>query len=148
MKDITKEYGLQNLYKIAQDAERVIFTPAPSLKSLYNHDTGPQLVEIIESLVKHLEDFTGARQKLQPAQRKALANVIICRHSNMYITHFHLFILLCMAGEFGKFFDRLDPMDITTALHDYVNRWIPTYVREHWYNRGIYNREGGEYEQR
>lgn len=136
--DITTKYGLHNLYVIAQDAERVVFTPAPTLKSLYNTDTGSALVDIITALTKHLEDFTSARAKLQPQQRTALAHVIICRYPNMYITQLHLFILLCMSGEFGKFYDRIDPMDITSALHDYVNRWTPTYVREHWYNRDKY----------
>lgn len=137
--DITTKYGLQNLYLIAQDAGRVIFTPAPTLKSLYNTDTGPALVDILEGLIKYLEDFAGARTKLQPQQRTALANVIVCRYPNLYITQMHLFVVLCMSGEFGKFYDRIDPMDITAALHDYVNRWIPTYVREHWYDRDKYN---------
>lgn len=136
--NITDKYGLQNLYLIAQNATRVIFAPAPTLKSLYNTDTGPALVDIITSLLKHLEDFTSARVKLQPQQRTALASVIICRYPNLYITQLHLFIVLCMSGEFGKFYDRIDPMDITAALHDYVNRWIPMYVREHWYDRGKY----------
>lgn len=136
--DITNKYGLHNLYVIAQDAERVVFETAPTLKSLYNTQTGTAVVEIITSLIKHFEDFTGARTKLQPVQRTALANVIICRYPMLSITQLHLFVLLCMSGEFGKFFDRLDPMDITTALHEYVNRWLPTYIREHWYNRYQY----------
>lgn len=139
--DITTKYGLQNLYVIAQDAERVIFTPAPTLQSLYTYETGTELAEIIKSLIKHLEDFTSARTKLQPQQRAALANVIICRYPKMYITYLHLFIVLCMSGEFGKFFDRIDPMDITTALAEFTGRWIPNYIREHWYNRDNYKTE-------
>lgn len=133
--DLIATYGPQNLYIIAQRQSRVIFGQAPTLRDLYAGDLAPVLLKILTGLIQHLEQYTSARVKLNDLQRQGLANVLICRYPHLTITQVHLFILLCMAGEFGKLYDHLDPMDISTALHTYVHEYIPKYVREHWYDR-------------
>lgn len=106
----------------------------PTLKQAIALGHLEEVKEILTALVKKLEDFTAARYKFNAYQRNSIAMLWLTQYPYLRIPAFHIFIGLCMGGEFGKFYNTLDPMDITTAFRRSFQDYIKT-ARAKWEQR-------------
>jgi hypothetical protein len=98
------------------DEERCHIGTAPTLADSL-HEYGRECVlSVIDEILYSLVTFTSARVQLSQEQRGRLAWVVLTQYPRMRITELILSVVKAQSGKFGKFYDRIDPIDITTAL--------------------------------
>lgn len=104
----------QYLYSMHED--RCHNGKAPTLRevcTLYGADFAMQWVA---NLIDDLQGFTSAKTRLNDNQRNTLAAIVCTQYRRMKATELLLFLVKAKAGQFGKFYNTIDPMDISTAL--------------------------------
>lgn len=136
LNDFKSEYAPSNIWCIAIDGEGCVCGPSPSIKQILENGKGKELQEIILGLIDTLAEFTSARYKFTPFQRQQLCNIIITLHPHLKIRQLHHFFALAMGGTYGKFYDKLEPMDIMAALSIYTKEttpaiWAKYYDKQH-----------------
>lgn len=109
-------YNSKYMYAYAMDEERCHIGSAPTLLDAFHNYGRESTLTVIDELLNSLITFTSARHHLSTDQRERLAQVVLTQYPRMRITELILFVVKAQAGMFGKFYDRIDPVDITTAL--------------------------------
>lgn len=119
-------YSAKNMYAYAMYEERCHIGDAPRIGEALKNYGMDAVAQVIHELLEHFQMFTSAREKYSQHQHNALIWIICTQYPHMRITELHLFFVKAMAGKFGKFYDRLEPMDITAAL----DKWQEECVRQ------------------
>jgi hypothetical protein len=109
-------YGSKNMYAYAMDEERCHIGRAPRLIDAMHLYGRTAVLATVDDLMQSLINFTSAKSKLTEEQRTRLAWVIVTQYGHLRITELILFVVKAQAGKFGKFYNQIDPLDITTAL--------------------------------
>ena len=118
-------YTPARAYAFALQPDRCHIGSAPTLKEAteaYGTDT---VLTLIDSYVVDLERFCTQRNTMNKDQRAQLATVILTTYNSLRVTELSLFSVRAKAGKFGKFYNTLEPMDITVKLSawaDYCNQ--------------------------
>ncbi len=142
-KGMTKEefvlyYNSKYMYAYAMDEERCHIGSAPILLEAFHNYGRESTLTVIDELLNSLITFTSARFRLSTEQRERLAQVVLTQFPRMRITELILFVVKAQAGAFGKFYDRIDPIDITTALSHW---WGDCQIARNNYRLARYNQE-------
>lgn len=117
--DFIQAYNSRNMYAYAMDEERCHIGKAPTITQAFQMFGKDAVCQVLDELIGSFVSFTSASRGLSTDQRQRLVWVIITQYGWLKITEIILFIVKAEAGNFGKFYNTLDPMDITTAL----NKW-------------------------
>lgn len=112
-------YNSKKMYAYTQDEERCHIGTAPTLDQAIHTHGRACILQVIDELMMSLVNFTSAKVRLSEDQRQRLAWVILTQYAGMRITELILFVVKAQAGHFGKFYATIDPIDITTALHQW-----------------------------
>lgn len=114
--ELLQAYAPSRCYFLCQDEKRCHTGKAPSLRqvcSAYGYDT---LSTLASSYLDDFQAYTGARVKLSEHQRTNVVGIVCTQFPSLSLSEFVLFWVKLKGGKWGKFYDRLDPMDITSAL--------------------------------
>lgn len=71
-------------------------------------------------LLFDLSEFCGCKGKFTTEQMRDLAYIIVAGYSYLKVTEILLFFWWFKCGRYGKFYGSLDPLIITTSLHDFI----------------------------
>ena len=72
--------------------------------------------QVFQRLLADFVSFNHSQQVINSAQLNELAAVIVTEFRFLKVTELVLFFAKAKAGRFGKFFNSIYPMDITTQL--------------------------------
>lgn len=112
-------YDVRNIWNYTLDEGRCHNGTAPTIRQCVT-DYGRETVRLI--VRQHLDlfiDFIKAKDKPSNKQRDTIVWFVLSQFSGLKVTQFQLFIIKAMSGAFGKFYNTLDPLDITTALRQW-----------------------------
>lgn len=135
---LTTTYAASQIWVIASDPEGCVCGPSPMIRDIIHDGRGAQLSTIILGLIDTLANFTAARYKFTEYQRTQLCNIIMTLHPTLKVRQLHHFFALAMGGIYGKFYDKLEPMDIMSALTQYVNVTCPAIWSKHYDKQHTY----------
>lgn len=106
--------------KCAENVEKSFFCSAPTLATLnVSYGTGTAAMWIVPQL-KSLCDYCGFKETLTDRQMAELAKVIAINYYYLKTTEIMLFFAWIKAGRYGKFYGRIEPVMIMTALIQFV----------------------------
>lgn len=90
------------------------------LGSLAAEITPSRLDGYISQHLQFLADFSTARYKWTKQQLSTMAWLIRKQHPSLTFPLFQLFIVQCMAGKYGKFYDKLDAVELLSWLQKFL----------------------------
>lgn len=117
--DFLRLYDVRNIWNYTLDEGRCHNGTAPTLRACVS-EYGMGTVRFI--VRQHLDlfiDFLKAKDKPSNKQRDTIVWFVLTQFAGLKITEYQLFIIKAMSGAFGKFYNCLDPLDITTALRQW-----------------------------
>lgn len=68
----------------------------------------------------NLSEFCGCKNKLEDDQLEECASIISNEYNHLKVTELMLFFYRFKNGWYGKFYGAVDPLVITTSLHEFV----------------------------
>lgn len=77
-------------------------------------------VEWLTVQICDMSTFTGAKN-MDENQQEVLARTIAAEYPGLKVTELLLFFHRFKTGRYGRFYGNVDPMVVTTALHDFVS---------------------------
>lgn len=104
------------------------------LRNLAAEITPARLDSYIAEHLQFLADFSTARYKWNKQQLNTMAWLIRKQHPTLTFPLFQLFIVQCMAGKFGKFYDKLDAVELLSWLQKFLAE-VDAWRRYNWDNR-------------
>ncbi len=108
------------MYRYAREEERCHLGASPIIAvaaHLYGDDA---MSDIITALLVDFAQFNGSQQ-LTVAQIGEVCQCIITQFPRLRVSELVLFFVKCKAGKYGKFWNHIYPMDITTHLHSWFH---------------------------
>lgn len=127
-------FNLDALKRADLDMSRVAWSRGYSLQWCARAVTPSKLDEYIILYIKFLADFTAARYKWTSRQLGTMAWLIRTQHPYITMPQLQYFIVRCMAGHFGKFYDKLDPIELMNHLCQH-EKDIDSWRRANWDQR-------------
>lgn len=118
--DFLRLYDVRNIWNYTLDEGRCHNGTAPTIRECVQ-EFGRETVRYI--VRQHLDlfiDFLKAKDKPSNKQRDTIVWFILSQFNGMKITEYQLYIIKAMSGAFGKFYNTLDPLDVTTSLRQWV----------------------------
>ena len=113
-------YDVRNIWNYTLDEGRCHNGTAPTIRECVQ-EFGRETVRFI--IRQHLDlfiDFLKAKDKPSNKQRDTIVWVVLSQFNGLKITEYQLYIIKAMSGAFGKFYNTLDPLDVTTSLRQWV----------------------------
>lgn len=104
------------------------------LQNLAAEITPSRLDAYITEHLQFLADFSTARYKWNKQQLNTMAWLIRKQHPTLTFPLFQLFIVQCMAGKFGKFYDKLDAVELLSWLQKFLAE-VDAWRRYNWDTR-------------
>lgn len=118
--EFARAYNSKNMYAYAMSEERCHVGKAPTLFESAHQFGRETCLSFIDEVLLALVNFTAARIRLTTEQRHRLAWVVLTQFGWLRVTELLLFVVKAQAGEFGKFYNTIDPLDITAALQKWA----------------------------
>ena len=100
--------------------ERCIFGSAPTLSQVNTAYGANTSAAWLIPLLTDVSEFCGCKEKITPKQIDALADIIVLNYGYLKVTELMLYFWWLKSGRYGKFYGAVDPMVITTTLHDFI----------------------------
>lgn len=113
-------YDVRNIWNYTLDESRCHNGTAPTIRECVQ-DFGRETVRFV--IRQHLDlfiDFLKAKDKPSNKQRDTIVWFVLSQFNGLKITEYQLYIIKAMSGAFGKFYNTLDPLDVTTSLRQWV----------------------------
>lgn len=126
--------GLDRLQSAEHSFANVAWSRNYSMKYLATEITPSRLDAFIIEHLHTLANFTTARYKWTREQLATMAWLIRKQQPYLTFPQFQHFIVCCMAGRYGKFYDKLDAVELLTWLHKYLSD-IDQWRRANWDQR-------------
>lgn len=118
--DFLRLYDVRNIWNYTLDESRCHNGTAPTIRECVQ-DFGRETVRFV--IRQHLDlfiDFLKAKDKPSNKQRDTIVWFVLSQFNGLKITEYQLYIIKAMSGAFGKFYNTLDPLDVTTSLRQWV----------------------------
>lgn len=109
-------YDVKHIFNYTLDETRCHVGRAPNLRdcqALFGRDV---LRKVMRGALDTFIDFCKCKDKPNNAQRDTICWLCMTQYGSLKITEWLLFTMKAMSGQFGKFYNTLDPLDITTAV--------------------------------
>lgn len=100
--------------------ERCIFGSAPTLSQVNTAYGANTSAAWLIPLLTDVSEFCGCKEKITPKQIDQLADIITLDYGYLKVTEVMLFFWWFKGGRYGKFYGSVDPMVITTTLHNFI----------------------------
>lgn len=117
--DITSWFSPRYLSHYARQSHKCYFEQVPTLYDLnlaYGTGTAQQW---LVPFLQYINGAVTAERKMNSFQMRVCADTIVNNFGYIKLTEFMLFVSRLLGGTYGKaFYNSVDPMAITTALHD------------------------------
>lgn len=113
-------YDVKHIFNYTLDEARCHGGQAPTLRecqTLFGRDS---LRKVMRGALDTFIDFIKAKDKPNNAQRDTICWLVMTQFGSLKITEWLLFAMKAMSGQFGKFYNTLDPLDITTAVRSWA----------------------------
>lgn len=111
-----EDYAVEKQYIYSLHEYRCHTGSAPTIREIIE-DCGAQFcAEWICRVLDDLQEYTAAKTRLSPNQRRSLAYVIMSQYGRLKASEVLLWLVKAKAGQWGKFYNTIDPMDISTGL--------------------------------
>lgn len=122
-----QDYAPQRAYMFALQPDRCHAGAAPSIREAVTTYGLDQVIGLIDDYICNLMQYCMCRTLPPPAIRQEVAMTIITTYGRLKVTQLILFFVDCKAGKFGRFYQSLEPMDITTKLAEFYPRALERY---------------------
>lgn len=117
--DFSELYGVPKQYLYSLHEERCHSGNAPTIAQIVEELGLDFCMDWVKNFLLDLQNFTSATRHLDANQLRQVCFIVTTQFRRIKVTEFMLFCIKAKSGEFGKFFNTIDPMDIITALR----RW-------------------------
>ena len=107
--------------KCAMNVERSLTGDAPTIRQLLYSYQIEQLQVWMMAQLLDLNEYVGVKNKMETAQMKALANVLIVESYYLKASEMLLFFYKLKAGDFGGFYGAVDPQKVGECLIAFKN---------------------------
>lgn len=104
------------------NVERSLTGDAPTVRQLLHTYQMEQVQIWIRAQLLDLNEYVGVKSKMETAQMRALANVLIVESNYLKASEILLFFHKLKAGDFGSFFGTVDPQRIGECLNAF-KKW-------------------------
>lgn len=115
-------YDVKNIWNYTLDESKCHNGTAPTIQQCVKYYGRDAVRNIIRQHLDLFIDFIKAKDKPNDRQRDIIVWFCISQFGGLKITQYQLFIIKAMSGEFGKFYNTLDPLEITTSLRVWQGR--------------------------
>lgn len=132
--DFNLLFSIDSLPSASTEMELLVWSREYRLDWLSTRITPEVLDSCISTHIKFLADFTTARQKFTREQLRVMGWLIRKQHPYLTMPQFRAFILRAMAGYFGKFYDKLDAVELLAHLQKWEQD-LDQWRRAHWETR-------------
>ena len=114
-------FNPSNQEEFVQAREQCFFGTAPTLGEL-NASYGKEMAKawLIPQLFD-LSEFCGCKGKITEAQMEQTAGMLAQQYHYIKVTEWMVFFYNFKMGKYGKFYGKVDPMVITTAMPAFLN---------------------------
>lgn len=109
-------YDVKHIFNYTLDETRCHVGRAPNLRDCQAFFGRDSLRKVMRGALDIFIDFVKCKDKPNNAQRDTICWLVMTQFGSLKITEWLLFIMKAMSGQFGKFYNTLDPLDITTAV--------------------------------
>ena len=106
--------------KCGMHVERSLMGDAPSIRQLMHTYQLDQLQVWMMAQLEDLNEYVGAKNKLEITQMEALANMIIVKSEYLKASEILLFFYKLKAGDFGGFYGAVDAMKVGEYLNAFM----------------------------
>ena len=120
--EFLKKYSPVNNYGVGKTFKEIVQDGSPCLSDFckkYGKDT---VIDLIMLHVRDLFVFAGLKKLINPTVVANIAAVIVSGYAHLNIAELLHFFRLFKAGYFGKFYNAVDGLTITTALQAFENQ--------------------------
>ena len=107
--------------KCAMNIERSLTGDAPTIRQLLHTYQIDHLQLWMMAQLEDLNEYVGVKNKMETAQMKELANMIIVKSNYLKASEILLFFHKLKAGDFGGFFGVVDPQKVGEYLNAFKN---------------------------
>lgn len=126
--------SIDRLQNMEHSMSHVAWSRDYMLQNLAAEITPSRLDAYITEHLQFLADFSTARTKWNKQQLNTMAWLIRKQHPTLTFPLFQLFIVQCMAGKFGKFYDKLDAVELLSWLQKFLAE-VDAWRRYNWDTR-------------
>lgn len=117
--ELKSAYAPSRVFAMAMNEERCHGGTAPTISQIMDIHGYTTMQAIAYQHLAAFQSFVGCRQKLNQAQVVDVIGVLCTQYPTMNLAEFCIFWVKLRTGRWGKFYDRLDPMDITSAMTEW-----------------------------
>ena len=123
-------YDVKHIFNYTLDEPRCHVGRAPTLNTCVNLFGRESTRKVMRGALDTFIDFVKCKDKPNNAQRDTICWLVMTQFGSLKITEWLLFTMKAMSGQFGKFYNTLDPLDITTAVRSW-SRECETFRNEY-----------------
>lgn len=109
-------YAPKHLFNYTLDEARCHHGHAPTLKEACTNFGRGTVIAVIRSFLDHFVDIVGCPQKPNNQQRDTICFHAATRFGGLKITELMLFFYKLMSGQYGKFYNRIELLDVLVPL--------------------------------
>lgn len=106
--------------KCAMNVERSLMADAPTIRQLLFTYQLEHLQVWIMAQLEDLNEYVGAKNKLETGQMKALGSMIIVKSEYLKASEILLFFYKLKAGDFGGFYGAVDALKVGEYLNAFM----------------------------
>lgn len=118
--DIFTFFGADKMFNHSRWQTRCHLGRVPTIGQAYDIDPD-KTVKLIDSYTELALRYVNARTKPTSEQVRMMTLLIVSRWPSLKLTQLMLFWVKLLSGDFGKLYNNIDPLDITTRLNRYIN---------------------------
>lgn len=122
--EFLQEYAPTRGYSFALNEFETHGGTLPTIKEAIEQYGTRVCLQAIDAAVQDFLLYVRDVNAMSVEQRKQLAYVIASTYRHMKVAELLVFFVQAKAGKFGKFYQRIEPLDITTKLNDWWHTCI------------------------
>ena len=122
--EFLQEYAPTRGYSFAINEYETHGGTLPTIKEAIEQYGTRVCLQCIDAAVQDFLLYVRDVNAMSVEQRKQLAYVIASTYRHMKVAELLVFFVQAKAGKFGKFYQRIEPLDITTKLNDWWHTCI------------------------
>lgn len=119
---LRQEYAPSRAYSFALQPDRCHAGKAPTIRESVSIYGVPEVLGLVTDYVLDLMDYCMIQRRPPAKVLQEIGMCVISCYSRLKVTQLILFFVLCKAGQMGKFYQSLEPMDIMAKLAEYAPR--------------------------
>lgn len=117
--DIFDKFQAGQMFNFARWHDRCHLGPVPTIEQAFNVDPG-KTIQLLDSYTTYALRYMIAREKPSNEQIRMMSLVIISTWPRLKLTQLMLFWVQLLSGKYGKLYNCIDPLDISTRLTKFV----------------------------